>query len=431
MKHSVILLIAFLINGKGFCQPTFADTAAAWFDELRIVAKQNAPLWKMDLYAPVLLVNPANREVFANVPDSAGQLQLNGSIYAGFLPQTVNISNTSVTWAGQHWAMVMLPLPETRNSRIQLLIHELFHRAQQQLGFLASNPENNHLDKKDGRVLLRLELEALRKAVLSPTRVELMKHIANAIYFRRQRHQVYPGSDTTENLLELNEGLSEFTGFMMSGREGYEARKYFANRITSFTGSGSFIRSFAYETIPVYGFLLNPTRKGWNREITSSTNLAEFFASAFGIEAPAERRKNNAAAIGKEYGYTLIVAEENAREEQFNQQFAKYRQQFIDTIHIEIPLISMSMSFDYTQQFSMDTLGMVYPSIRITDRWGILEAEKGVLINPGWNQANISYPLEFNGNKISGDGWILELAEGYSLEKDEEKGFFIVKKTGD
>src|SRR5690606_23749927 len=152
----------------------------------------------------------------------------------------------------------------------------------------------------NGRLYLRLELEALKKAVLAPTRIELMKHLTNAIYFRRERHNFFPGSDTTENLLELNEGLCEFTGFMMSGREGYGARHYFVKRITEFNNSISYIRSFAYETIPVYGFLLHPTKKGWNREVLQTTNLTDFFSNAFMLPPP-DRRRNNIVNIGKEY----------------------------------------------------------------------------------------------------------------------------------
>lgn len=428
MKRPIVLLAIILSSLSCFCQSGFADTAALWFEELRQATKQNAPLWKSDIYAPLLLVNPSTREVFANFADSAGQLQPNGNIYTGSLPATVNIANTAIEWAGQYWAMVMLPLSQAKSNRINLLTHELFHRAQKSLGFFASSPDNNHLDKKDGRIYLRLELEALKKAVLAPTRVELLQHLGHAIYFRRERYAAYPGADTTENLLELNEGICEFTGFIMSGREGYEARKYFAGRLTAFTGSGSFIRSFAYETVPVYGFLLNPTKKGWNREITQNSNLTDFFATAFAISPP-DRRKNTTATIGKEYGYAQILAEETAREEQFLQQFAKYQALFIDSVHVEIPLFKMNMSFDYTRQFSMDTLGMVYPSIRITDDWGILQAEQGALINPGWNQVNIGYPLSVTENKASGEGWTLELNEGFVLEKDENTGNYRVKKV--
>ena len=66
--------------------------------------------------------------------------------------------------------MIMLPLSENKNDRINLLAHELFHKAQSGLGFTQNNKESNHLDQKDGRIYLRLELEALTKAVLSDSK---------------------------------------------------------------------------------------------------------------------------------------------------------------------------------------------------------------------------------------------------------------------
>ncbi len=430
MKHLTLLLAVFLFHFYGRSQTSFTDSAALWFEELKQVTRQHRSLWNYDLYAPLLLVDPNTREVFANSADSTGVLIQTGAVYTGILPDNINISNTAFHWGGVHWAMVMLPVPPNSNARNHLLSHELFHRAQKELGFFASNPENIHLDKKEGRLYLRLELEALRKAVLSPTRNELKKHIDHALYFRKERQAIFPGADSTENLLELNEGLSEFTGFMMSGRESYDARKYFSSRISAFMAGSSFIRSFAYETIPVYGFLLNPDKKGWQREIRQHTNFSEFFNASFQIPS-SNRRRTQIAAIAKEYNYDQVLAEETAREEKFKQQFAKYKALFIDSAHVEIPLVKMNMSFDYTLQFSMDTLGMVYPSIRITDDWGVLEASQGVLINSGWSQVNVSLPTSIEGTKITGEGWSLELNAGYVFQKDEESRNYTVKKEGD
>ena len=88
----------------------------------------------------------------------------------------------------------------------------------------------------------------------------------------------------------------------------------------------------------------------------------------------------------------------------------------------------MNMSFDYTKMVSLDNQGTVYPQIRITDNWGTLEVEQGALISANWNQVNISFPVNMEGNTIHGEGWRLELKQGYILEKDEQGGNFILKK---
>jgi hypothetical protein len=322
MKTSFLLFLNMLIAPglKTLAQTSaFSDTAAVYFEELKTATYEHQNLWSSDLYAPVLLVNPGTREVFANSPDSIGILKKDGKIYSGFLPKAINISNTSVQWSGQNWAMVMLPLSQNKNSRINLLTHELFHRAQKSLGFFPYNPDNPHLDKKEGRIYLRLELEALKKAVMATSQNELKKEITNALTFRTWRYLQHPAADSTENLLELNEGICEFNGVMMSGRTKNQMNDYFVKRIDGFISSPSYIRSFAYETIPVYGYLLSLTRKDWNKQITGKTNLTNYFKNAFAVTLPVDLRKN-IAAISPGYKGEAILREETARDIKYKKQ---------------------------------------------------------------------------------------------------------------
>ena len=82
--------------------------------------------------------------------------------------------------------MIMLPLPKDRFARLNLMTHELFHRAQKDLGFYAFSPDNPHLDKKQGRIFMRLELEALKKALFTDGK-KRKDHIADALLFRQYR----------------------------------------------------------------------------------------------------------------------------------------------------------------------------------------------------------------------------------------------------
>lgn len=414
-----LLAIATLLATHAFTKaqtPTFADSAAIYFQELKETTAQYRSLWDLDIYGPVLLVNPSTREIFTNVIDSAKTLTAQGSIFTGTLPKTVNISNTAVRWSGISWAMVMLPLPKNKQNRINLLTHELFHRSQKQLGFTAYNPDNNHLDEKNGRIALRLELEALKKAIAANDEKQMKKYIADALAFRLHRQIKFDGADSTENLMELNEGICEYTGLMMSGRTKKEMPSYFIDRIDQFMKSPSYVRSFAYEAIPVYGYLLSLSDKDWNKRIDATTDLAEFFTRAFSVSY----RMNDDAfnKLAKQYNGAIIKKEEAQREERIKKQLLAYRNKLVDSPHVELALANMNMSFDYTRMVALEKLGTVYPQIRITDNWGILEVEQGALINSNWNQVNVSRPLDFKGNKVSGDGWKLELKEGYVLERD-------------
>ena len=414
---------------SGYSQTkNFSDTATLYFSELRTATQKNKSLWDIDLNGPVLLVNPATRETYANTADSSGILKKEGEVFIGILPKNVNISNTSVKWSGQHWAMIMLPLSQNKESRINLLTHELFHRAQTALGFVAYNPDNNHLDKRDGRIYLRLELEALKKAMQSTTQADMENHIYAALSFRKYRQSLFTGADSTENLLELNEGICEFTGMMMSGRAKAEQKDQFIRRINSFIASTSYIRSFAYETVPVYGYLLFANKKRWHRDINARADLTKYFIIAFKIKQP-DISSQSIIALRKQYNGDNIIAEEIAREERIKKQLAEYRSKFIDEAHVEIPLQNMNMAFDYTRIVPLDDKGTVYPQIRITDNWGVLEVTNGALINQNWNKVNISYPSTINEYKITGDGWTLELKPGFVFEKDTNGKNYILRKN--
>lgn len=190
----------------------------AHFAEIKVATKESKNIWGINLYGPILLVNTSTREIYSNFSDSENVLTKEGTIYKGVLPKEINIANTSLTWNGRDWAMIMLPLSKNKNDRINLLAHELFHRIQAKLGFNISDRTNVHLDLKKGRILLRLELEALKNALASQSVSERDMHLRNAFIFRKHRYLVFENAKKSENLLELNEGLAEYTGDIVSQR---------------------------------------------------------------------------------------------------------------------------------------------------------------------------------------------------------------------
>lgn len=408
-----------LIIASNVCAqlPTKEDSLATYFKEVKAATQRNKSLWNMDLYAPIMLVNRNTRTVYASVKDSASILTKQGGIYIGKLPNEINIANTAVKWAGQHWAMIMLPLPKNKHNRINLITHELFHRAQRTLGLNPKNYDNNHLDSKDGRISLRLELEALRKAVLANSSLEVNQHLTHAVIFRKFRHQLYLGADSTENLLELNEGISEFTGAMLSGRNKLEMRQHFSERIDAFLLNQTFIRSFPYETTPIYGYLLSQRNKNWNKEITIKTDLTDYFTRAFELKLPNDLN-SEVTRIQNNYSGEAIHQAETARELKIKTLLDEHRTKFIKNPHLEIAFENMSVSFNYTDISTLDDQGVVYPTIRAKDNWGILEVSNGALMSPDWKKITVSNLTSVNGRVVKGDGWTLELNEGYTILKD-------------
>lgn len=425
---SIILLFLFAQNLTAQKTQTLPNEIPVFFSEIKEATAQNIGLWNKNLYGSILLVDPKTRQLFANEPDTAGILKHDGSIYTGILPNKINIANTSINWGGKRWAMIMLPLPQNKQDRINLLAHELFHSAQPSLGFTLNNPENNHLDQKDGRIYLRLELEALQKAIQSTSEKELQQHLANALIFRKYRYTLYNGSNTTENELELNEGIAEFTGIIVSGRNKAQTKAFFIKEINNFFTNPTFVRSFAYQTIPVYGYLLYNKDQNWNKKITAKTDLANYFAKAFNLNLPANFKKA-VERISNQYNGRKIIQEETEREEKNKKLIAEYKLKFIEQPHFEIRFVKMSVSFDPRNIMPIEDKGTIYPNIRVTDVWGILTVENGALMSQNWDKISITNPVKTEDKKIIGDGWTLELTDAYTIEKDSTSGNYkLIKK---
>lgn len=415
----------------GQTKQTLHDTIATYFDEVKLATYKNTDLWNLDIYGPILLVNPITREVYANTSDSLGALKKDGKIFTGILPQNVIIANASIKWNGIKWAMILLPFisKNSKEERINLLSHELFHRSQSSLNFNLIETNNGHLDKMDGRIYLRLELEALKKAIQAGGNDEMKQHLTNALTFRKYRYILYPGADTTENWSELNEGITEYTGIIISGRSKMKTNIYLVHKIDDLIAGGTFVRTFAYRTTPVYGYLLRRTNKFWNKQISSKTNLTSFFIKEFGLSIP-QNLEIAVKEISEQYSGEQIFTEETEREAKTKKLIAEFIDKFINQPHFEIVFENKKASFDSRNLLPLEGYGTVYPTMTISDNWGLLTI-KGVggLMSVNRDKVIITRPLKIDGKNISGDGWTLQLNDGYVIVKDENSSnYFLTKK---
>lgn len=394
-----------------------SDSIIAYLEEVKQATKAHEDLWNLNIYSSILLVNPQTRELIANEQDANGVLKKEGELYTGVLPQEINIGNTAIEWSGTRWAMFIMPIiPKEKLRRLTLFAHELFHQAQPSLGFNVKESNNSHLDAKEGRVYLRLELEALKASVKSSSDEMLNEHLTNAIAFRRYRNELFPNSETFENLMEINEGLAEYTGQMIS--EINKEELFFDQNISELIPMPTYVRSFGYKTIPAYGYLASKIKSDWNKNIDSNTNLIDYFSELFQIEIPSDLKSYTQSKLDL-YGGNNILAEEEKREIRNRELLAKYKALFIDNSHLDIKLENMNFSFDPRNISPLENIGKVYSQIRIVDNWGILTATEGALISSNFKKVTVSKPTKTDGNRLEGQGWVLELNEGYSIiEKD-------------
>src|SRR5437762_6079296 len=145
-------------------------------------------LWKRTLCGPIALVDRQTRLVIANDTVAGKHFLRLGDAFVTTLPENQYVANTSFAWGGRTWTMVALPLPRDRFARIDLVMHEVFHREQEALGLRQSDALNNQLDMRPGRTWLRLEYRALARALESlPDAGKTRHHVESALLFRAQR----------------------------------------------------------------------------------------------------------------------------------------------------------------------------------------------------------------------------------------------------
>lgn len=396
------------------------------FKELNETLKEEkGQSWNHSLEGPLMLVNRNTRAIIANEKDNSGELIQRENLFVGKLPENINIANTAIEWNGKRWTMVALPLPETKEERLNLLIHESFHRIQPTLGFESLNEiQSIHLDSKYGRIYLKLELEALKMALNSN---EPETHIKNALLFRLYRYQNFPEAKKAENSLEINEGLAEYTGSILSQRKESDLKKHYISQIDRFYKMPSYVRSFAYFTIPVYGYFIQITDKDWNQQIKRETNLTDFFCDYWNVKYQ-KLTNEDVLKLGEQYGIVSIIENETKREAQNEELKRKYKRIFLGDSIVEIGLENMKIGFNPSNIMPLDSFGTVYPNLRITDNWGILEVDScGALVSPMWNKVTISYPEIRTDTLISGRGWKLKLNNLWKLEKLDSK-YIVTKK---
>lgn len=181
-------------------------------------------------------------------------------------------------------------------------------------------------------------------------------------------------------------------------------------------------RSFAYGTGPAYGILLDDAMPGWRRRVIAGAGPAELLGESLGSGPP----QADAARRATRYGYDDVAGAERLRERERDARRAELTARLIDGKVLRLPFEQMQMQLDPQNVEPLGSAGTVYRAIRISDRWGVLEAKEGaVLLASDFSHAAIALPADAISGAtgvIRGDGWTLTLAEGYRLREGERAG---------
>jgi hypothetical protein len=406
-------------------EPDRAKAEAIFAEARAMCARDGGALWGRSLCGPIFLVDYRDNRVIANQADAEGRLTPDGDVFVGVLPPEVIVANTPTEWAGIRWTQLVSEFPSDADGLSVLLAHEMFHRIQPELGLTRrAEGGNRHLDSLEGRYLLQLEWRALAAALQAPDEVGKRIAVADVLAFRSERYRLFPNAAAEEMALEVNEGVPEYTGVRL-GLTTPEARTAFAVRdLSAFVDAPTFVRSFAYATGPAYGLLLDAVDPRWVGRAGDGTRFDERLARAYDITPTFSDLPTRAAR----YDAGPLRAAEEARESARQARLAAYRARLIDGAVVVLPLDRSNFQFNPQTLTPLEGVGMIYPTLRLTDRWGSLRVETGgALVFDQPRQATVS---AVGSSGASGDGWTLELAPGWALQPGDRAGDLKVVCAG-
>ena len=412
---------------------TSIDTklAAQYFRQLKQTSdRDGGKTWGVALYGPLMFVDARSGNVVANQADVEHKLTPQDGVFVGTLPREINPANTAFDWAGVHWTMVLWPVSEFRQTRERLLLHECFHRLQEKLGLPARDAVNAHLDTLNGRIWIQMEWRALERALREsgPARKAA---IADALLFRAYRRSLFADSAGNENALELNEGLSEYTGVKLSSADVGETAVRANLILRQARNNPTFARSFAYVSGPAYGVLLDLSGRPWRTGLSPKADLGVLLQQRFGLRVRASDAAARAAV--SRYEGEEIITVETQQDERRKQQIAEARKKFFDGPILLLPLSAdVSYTFNPNNVIGIDAGNTVYPAMRMVDEWGVLTVTNGAMLERGatgfLTRARVTAPSDVSARPLKGEGWSLELATGWELVPGERSGDLVLRK---
>ena len=416
MRTPLMRMTVLMYLLAGVAAPAVAQVdqqrAQEYFKEAQALCERDGGrLWGVSLCAPMVIAD-SRTQTFATshpAPDGAR-------------PRLLGLVNAPIQWGGAAWGAYVWDdvVNATPRHRREILLHELFHGVQPQLGVLAPALAAEHLDAMDGRYWLRLEWRALARA-LRESGEQRNLAVREALAFRQARRMLYPANVDNERAQEITEGLAAYTGTVLAAESAADAVVGALDLLARAEAAESYVRTFAYVSGPAYGLLLDASTPGWTRTVRGTDDLGMLLMRALAIQPVAD-----ATSSATRYGGAEIRASEQQREHERQQRLAELRRRFVDGPVLVIPGGGSGMS-DSRGAFVIPGIGTVYfGAFRASGSWGTLEAEKGVLVATDGSSRRVSAPVRRDDGTLAGDGWTFRAAPGWLIREGPRRGDYEV-----
>jgi hypothetical protein len=428
-RYLPVLIITTLIvsctreTGNTYMTTEKALSYFSIFEE--ICRKDSGDLWGENLYGPIMFVDRNTRKIIANAPDNDKLLKFKDGVYTGIYPKEKLIDIIPTEFGGTRFAMIRIPNTEDEYTLKAYAIHSLVHCLQEEREISPRSFNNRHMNEKNARMWLKLEWRALRVALASEGDDRNLA-IRDALIFRGARHEAYPAYQDDETRFENYEGLPTFSYTLLCTESREHQKKRLLDGIDYYykLNYGS---TYGFIHGAVYAYLLydNGFRLGSIK--SDNVDLGHLTALSYNITMP-DVIRDVAGSIAINYDIESIKQEEVERQERIKADINKKLNQYTEKPVIFFNLESPSFGFEPTDPTSLDTLGTIYTSLRVSDNWGKLTVNMtGCLVSHNLKEMRVpAKGVKIKKGHISGEGWDLYLSQNWEMIKNDQN--YLVRR---
>jgi hypothetical protein len=430
MRKWIYILVLIIPIGcsKKKADTYFTPAKASWYfsQVKKFCDRDGGKLWGKDLYGPLMFVDRPTRKIIANMPDAEGQLKLKDGVYTGSFPREIVLDNAGVVFGGTLFGTAPLPPSEDTIRITTRAVHGLFHAFRKNSGIKPSGTYIRTMDEKNSRLWLKLEWKALKNA-LNSTGEHRSQSIRDALIFRGARREQYPKEISEENNFECWEGLTTFTYTLLCSNSDSEITKNFTDLLDRSYRFQSYSRSYGFIHGALYAWLAYQKGYDFKTVKTDTVDLALLVRDIYNIKLP-DICRDVAGSIALGYDVETIYAEEEKRLADIREGIHRQISNFTEKPVVYIDLESPYFDFEPEEIRSLDTLGTIYNSIRVSDNWGKLTVEKGgALVSYNLRSMRVTAKNFAEAkNHLSGDGWHLILNDDWQVVKMNDN--YLIRK---
>jgi hypothetical protein len=384
--------------------------AEAYFKEAAsFCQRDDGQLWGVTLCGPMVFADARTRSLATNQPRPTEEQ-----------PRTLGFGNAPIEWGGSRWAAYVWDFTTSldQDTRGILLMHELFHRIQPDLGLITLSGQNAHLDTIEGRVWLQLEWRALARA-LGQSGEDRKRAVSDAAAFRLARRSEFANSAENERVEEIREGLAQYTGTLVTAASHDDAVASTLKQLAAAEEHETFLQQ-AYTTGVAYAMLLDTASPDWRRRVRNDSDLAQMLMAALDVTPVA-----NAVEASAPYGGAELGTAEQTRAEQRTAHMRELRNRFVDGPVLVVPA-GGSGTFNAVGATPIPGAGTVYVlPYRQRGPWGSLDANNGVLIGDDGTR-RLPGPVRIDGATVTGEGWTVTVATGWIVRPGPRPGDYQI-----